>query len=75
MQSELTHLIKMMNQISDNQPRNLSTESAAENVASHINRFWAKPMRKKILDLNEDQKEQLTPIAQIALNSIHPPAQ
>ncbi len=48
--SELQHLIKMANQIALNQPVDLLGEDAAvEATATHMSKFWAPSMRKKIL--------------------------
>lgn len=47
--SELNHLVKMVNQISDNLDHNDSMEVVSERVADHLSRFWASSMREKII--------------------------
>jgi formate dehydrogenase subunit delta len=71
MSSELMHLVKMINQISDNQPKQIAMEDAAKNVANHINRFWAKPMRQKLLKEASQLDELLTPVSLEAIKTIH----
>ena len=48
--TELEHLIKMINQIADNIAAGESEEIASEQLASHIKRFWARSMKQKIID-------------------------
>ncbi len=68
---ELHHLIKMLNQISINQPKNISDDEAAVKVAAHVNSFWAKSMRQKVHAQQQAIVDQLNPIAQKALSQIH----
>ncbi len=70
MTDELTHLVKMINQISENQPQHLSSEDAAQNVSEHVNKFWAKAMRKKLIDQSETVSADLSIISKQALNDI-----
>ena len=71
MANELEHLVKMINQIGDNQPRHLSLEESALKVSEHINKFWAKPMRSKLTMAEKSSIEALCPIAKEALKHIN----
>ncbi len=70
-ENELEHLVKMINQISINMPRNISEQEAASKIASHITSFWAKSMRLKICQNKEAINPKLTPAAQLALEQLH----
>ena len=48
--SELKHLVKMANQISDNLSRSDDAETTATRVADHMIRFWAPSMKAKIIE-------------------------
>ena len=57
--TELQHLIKMMNQISDNMTLTEIDELAAVKVADHIKRFWAPSMREIIISYARSDGEML----------------
>ncbi len=65
--TELQHLIKMINQIADNIVLGESDESAATALASHITRFWARPMKQKIISYADSDGEKLQGVAREAL--------
>lgn len=48
MSSQIDTLVKMINQIADNAPRQETPEATAEAVASHLKKFWAKPMKHEM---------------------------
>lgn len=48
MSSQIDTLVKMINQIADNAPRQETPEATAEAVASHLKKFWAKPMKEEM---------------------------
>lgn len=48
------HLIHMANDIAANLWPGKTEEDAAEATAGHIRKFWAPPMRKKIVELWQD---------------------
>ncbi|MEP4546659.1 MAG: formate dehydrogenase subunit delta [Saccharospirillum sp.] len=48
MSSQIDTLVKMINQIADNAPRQETPEATAEAVAGHVRKFWAKPMKVEV---------------------------
>ncbi len=51
---QLNNLIKMVNQISVNNQHHDSDQQAAEAVAGHLTKFWARSMKQMIIiHLNE----------------------
>ena len=67
MNTELQHLIKMLNQIADNVAMGESAELAAAKVADHLYRFWAPSMRKQVFDYVDTGGEELQPISRAAI--------
>jgi len=65
--TELDHLIKMINQIADNIAIGDDEAATAPKVADHINRFWARPMKEKIIAYAASDGEQLNAVAKIAV--------
>ena len=65
--AELSHLIKMANQIADNLNRNDSAEATAERVADHITRFWAPSMKAKIIGYMNSDGSQLKDVSKLAI--------
>jgi len=56
-------LIKMINQIADHTSLKDGEENAAEVVASHIQKFWAQPMRADIKNYLESDGSELNALA------------
>ena len=48
------HLIQMANDIAANLSPGKSAQEAAEAIAGHIKKFWAPPMRHKIVEIWQD---------------------
>ncbi len=48
MSRQIDTLVKMINQIADNAPRQETPEATAEAVAAHLKKFWAKPMKQEM---------------------------
>lgn len=48
MSRQIDTLVKMINQIADNAPRQETSEATAEAVATHLKKFWAKPMKEEM---------------------------
>lgn len=67
--SQLQHLVVMANQIAANLAHGEESEQVAA-VASHIVRFWAAPMKEKIINHLHDGGEGLLPVAARAVESI-----
>ena len=68
--TELDHLIKMINQIADNIAIGDSEAVTGPKVADHINRFWARPMKEKIIDYAASDGKQLNDVAKIAVSQL-----
>ncbi|EAQ65547.1 hypothetical protein MED121_22787 [Marinomonas sp. MED121] len=69
-ENELSHLIKMANQIASNIGIGSTEEDCVKKVVTHITAFWALPMRQKICANMEEFAEDLNPIATKALLEI-----
>lgn len=63
---QLPNLVKMMNQIADN----AGSGGDVDAVVSHVTRFWARPMKAKIIAYLQQGGEDLNPIAKRALEQI-----
>jgi formate dehydrogenase subunit delta len=70
--TELQHLIKMMNQISDNMALTENDELAAARVADHIKRFWARSMKEKIISYASSDGEMLQGVSMAAIRLLQP---
>ncbi len=66
----LSSLIKMVNQIADNNVHVGTTDDAANAVASHITRFWARPMKQQINEYLNEGGEELNEIARQAVTQL-----
>ncbi len=67
---ELSHLVKMANQIARNIGIGPSEDDSAARVADHIQRFWAPRMRQKMAEHFEQVSGELSPIARKALAQV-----
>ena len=65
--NQLDTLIHMANQIADNNSHYGTQEEAAERVAAHLKKFWARSMKQQIIGYLQDDGSQLTPLAQTAI--------
>lgn len=71
--TELQHLVKMINQISVNIAANIATTASAENdepavqVADHLQRFWARSMRQIIISYADSDGEGLSVVSKQAI--------
>ncbi|MBN3563236.1 MULTISPECIES: formate dehydrogenase subunit delta [Aliamphritea] len=66
----LSSLIKMVNQIADNNVHVGTADDAANAVASHITRFWARPMKQQINEYLNEGGEELNDIARQAVTQL-----
>lgn len=71
---QLDALISMINQIADNVPQSAHSASKADDVASHVQRFWSRDMKLSILAYAENGGDQLNPLAREAIAKIKAPA-
>lgn len=67
MSQNIQKLIKMINQIADHTPVADGEEKAAETVASHVRKFWAKPMKDDIKNYLSAGGEELNSLAEKAV--------
>jgi len=65
--TELEHLIKMLNQIADNVAMGEADELIAPRVADHVTRFWAPSMKQKIFQYADGGGEKLCPASRQAI--------
>lgn len=66
--SQLDSLIHMANQIAANNTH--FGEAAAEYVATHIKKFWARSMKNQIIAYLQQDGSQLSPLAQQAIERL-----
>ncbi|MEA3249991.1 MAG: formate dehydrogenase subunit delta [Pseudomonadota bacterium] len=62
---QLQQLIKMVNQIAANQHGDSST--AAQRVTTHLQKFWARSMKARIIDYLDSDGADLSPLAREAV--------
>lgn len=68
--NELSHLVKMANQIASNIGLGSTEDEAVDKVVNHISLFWAPPMREKICANMKEAANDLNPVASKALVQI-----
>ena len=68
--SKLQRLVSQVNQIALNMSANGSEEMVADQVAQHLEKFWAPPMKDLITDQPTDTNMGLSPIAQTAIQNL-----
>jgi len=69
-QNELEHLIQMTNQIVANNSYFGNEEQTATVTASHLKKFWARSMKQQIIDYAQNDGEQLSPAARMAVEQL-----
>ncbi len=69
-ESKLKRLVDMTNQIALNMNANGSPELVAGQVAEHLEKFWSPPMKDLITEQPAEADIGLTPIAQMAVQSL-----
>lgn len=67
---ELEHLIKMINQISENIACSESDASRVSAIAAHVEKFWARSMKKKILAYADADGSMLNPLSKKAVQKL-----
>ncbi|WP_232823935.1 MULTISPECIES: formate dehydrogenase subunit delta [Salinicola] len=60
-------LIKMINQIGANNLHHGDDAQAAELVATHLKKFWARSMKRQIIDYAEADGSELSPVSRLAI--------
>ncbi len=61
------HLVKMVNQIADFFASYPDQEAAAAETATHLRKFWAPPMRERLIAHAQDAGADLVPVAKRAV--------
>ncbi|QSP95677.1 formate dehydrogenase subunit delta [Marinobacter salinisoli] len=64
---ELAHLIQMLNQISANNIYHGDEARAADTVATHLRKFWARSMRQKIIAYAGVDGTELSNVSRLAV--------
>ncbi len=67
------NLIKMINQISINNLHHGDEAQAAEVVAAHIRKFWARSMKQQIIDCVESDGQALSSVSRLAIKRLAEP--
>lgn len=70
---QLLNLIRMINQISDNNLHHGDEGEAAEVVATHIKKFWARSMKQDIIDYAESDGIELSTVSRLAVKRLTVP--
>lgn len=60
-------LIKMVNQIGANNLHHGDDAQAAELVATHLKKFWARSMKRQIIDYADTDGSELSPVSRLAV--------
>ena len=68
--TQLGSLIKMANQIADNVPVDLNEIERIDATANHVQRFWARSMKRQIVDYVRRDGSELSQIAQSAIRQL-----
>lgn len=63
---QLNQLIKMVNQIANNNSHQTQAESV-DLILNHLKKFWALSMKKQIIEYAKQDENELTPLAQKAV--------
>jgi formate dehydrogenase subunit delta len=67
---QLQNLIKMINEISANNLHHGDENVAADLVATHLKKFWARSMKARIIDYEENGGEELSAVSRLAVESL-----
>jgi formate dehydrogenase subunit delta len=70
---QLQNLIKMINQISINNLHHGDEDKAADIVATHIRKFWARSMKQQIIDYAESDGIELSAVSRLAVKRLAEP--
>lgn len=69
-ESKLQRLVSQVNQIALNMRANGSEEMVADQVAQHLEKFWAPPMKALITEQSAVAEIGLTTIGQLAIQQL-----
>ena len=68
--SKVQRLVSQVNQIALNMSANGSEEMVADQVAQHLEKFWAPPMKDLITEQSAEADIGLTAIGQLAIQNL-----
>lgn len=71
---QVQHLVRMINQISANHCHHGNDEAAAEAVATHLRKFWARSMKQQIIRYAEGDGAGLSAVSRLAVSRLIPPS-
>lgn len=63
-------LVHMVNQIATNLSGGRETADAAEGVCTHLEKFWARPMKQRIVACLDEPDSGLEPLARQAVTRL-----
>ncbi len=67
MNDPIAPLIRMINQISLNNRHHESDAAAAEQIAGHLKKFWARDMKRQIIDYADTDGSELDTVSKMAV--------
>ena len=70
-ESQVTHLVKMANQIASNISPNKDADVAGPLAGEHMQKFWSPLMKKQIQEFVESGEEGLLPAAVVAVSKLY----
>jgi len=70
MSESTASLIKMINQISANNRHHGDDAQAAEQVATHLKKFWARSMKRQIIAYADTDGSELSPVSRLAVERL-----
>ncbi|MDN3522418.1 formate dehydrogenase subunit delta [Halomonas ramblicola] len=65
-----THLVRMANQIAANLGGGRDEAQAVANICRHLETFWARPMKRRLVACLEQDDAELTPLARRAARQL-----
>lgn len=68
--AQLDHLIRMANQIADNNTHHDTESEAVEMVTTHLKKFWARAMKQQIVEYALNDGQALNPVAKQAIDQL-----
>ncbi|MBS3804536.1 MAG: formate dehydrogenase subunit delta [Oleiphilaceae bacterium] len=67
---QLQNLIKMINQISANNLHHGDESQAADVVAGHLKKFWARSMKEQLIAYADEDGGDLAPVSRLAVQKL-----
>lgn len=64
------HLVHMVNQIAANLGGGRNEEEAVASICHHLETFWARPMKRRLIACLEEENIELVPLARNAIRKL-----